>query len=211
MTARPYRTEVRAEQARATRSRIIAAAHALLLRPGGYAAMTITDLARAAAVSPQTIYNSIGGKAEVVKAVWDMTIAGDEDTQPMSERPAFRKVTEAADVDTYAAAYASWVRAIEDRIGPLLSALLAHGTAGDPVLEELVAKIERERRMGNANSLTGLIAHRQLPRHHRRTDLIDAIWTLTAPEIYDRLVHRAGWTPRAYERWLAQQLTATLS
>jgi AcrR family transcriptional regulator len=211
VTARPYRTEQRAEQARATRSRIVAAAQELLLRPGGYAAMTIADLAQSAAVSPQTIYNSIGGKAEVVKAVWDATIAGDQDNRPMSERPAFGKVTQAADVATYAVAYASWVRAIEDRIGPLLNAVLAHGTAGDPVLEQLAAKIESERRIGNANSLAGLIAHKQLPKHRKRSEIIDAIWTLTAPEIYNRLVHRAGWTPRTYERWLAQQLAATLS
>ena len=37
--------------------------------------MTIASLAKAAGVSPQTVYNSIGGKAAVVKAVYDVLLA----------------------------------------------------------------------------------------------------------------------------------------
>ena len=68
----------RRERAERTRARIIETARSLLLR-GGLATMTIADLARAAQVSPQTVYNAIGGKAEVVKAAYDVTLAGDDD------------------------------------------------------------------------------------------------------------------------------------
>lgn len=209
--ARQYRAPQRTAQARSTRARIVATAHDLLLGESGYAGMTITGLARAAGVSPQTVYNSVGGKAEVVKAVYDVLLAGDEGSTPMSERPEFRRVTDAESVATYGPAYAAWVRMIYDRVGPLLGALLAHGPGGDPDLTEFVATIDRERRRGNTNSLQGLAEREQLPRGREFEELVDAIWALTAPEMYTRLVQRREWTPVTYEHWLAKQLSTALS
>lgn len=207
--ARQYRAPQRAERAQATRAHIVRTAHDLLLGGGGYGGMTITGLADAAGVSPQTVYNSIGGKADVVKAVYDVMLAGDEDSTPMSERPEFRRVTGATDVTSYAAAYAAWVRVIYDRVGPLLGVLLAHGPGGDPVLEDFVATIDSERKQGNTNSLRGVAERGQLPSP-RFDEAVGAVWALTAPELYDRLVRRCGWTPAAYERWLTKQLGAAL-
>ena len=68
----------RIESARATRRRIVAAATTLLLSDG-YHAMSVSALARAAGVSPQTVYNAIGGKSEVLKLVYDILLAGDEE------------------------------------------------------------------------------------------------------------------------------------
>jgi predicted DNA-binding transcriptional regulator AlpA len=33
---------------------------------------------------------------------------------------------------------------------------------------------------------------------------------LNAPDAYDRLVRRSGWTPAEYEEWLAAQLAVVL-
>ena len=203
-------TSVREERARKTRARILDAARELMLS-GGYARMTIADLARAAGVSAQTVYNSVGGKAEVVKAVYDVILAGDGDPVPMSNRPQFRAVTEAVDLDSWAASYAAWSRVISERVGPLLGALLAHGPGGDPVLEKLVASMDSERRIGNERALRGLVERGGLPRETPLRRLVDAVWVLTAPEVYDRLVHRSGWTPAAYEKWLTLQLRAALA
>ena len=80
---RSYDSPARREAARATRASIIAAAREILLA-GGYDGMTVARLADTAGVSPQTVYNSIGGKAQVVKAVYDVMLAGDDDPTPMS-------------------------------------------------------------------------------------------------------------------------------
>ncbi len=82
--------------------------------------MTIAGLAREAGVSPQTVYNSVGGKGELIKAVYDLLLAGDEDPTPMSERPSFDAVVNAPDVTAYAHAYAQWTRDIYLRVGRLL-------------------------------------------------------------------------------------------
>jgi hypothetical protein len=90
-------------------------------------------------------------------------------------------------------------------VGPLIGALLEHGPAGDPHLETLVASMDRERRTGNDNSL-----RRLLPGSTDRRRAVDAVWTLTSPEVYHRLVARSGWSDAAYEAWLARQLHASV-
>lgn len=60
----------RARQAAATRQEILDAALALFARQG-YAATTIAEVAHAAGVSPQTIYDSVGAKAALLAALND--------------------------------------------------------------------------------------------------------------------------------------------
>ena len=66
---RRYASEVRDEQARRTRRAIVAAAHDLFLAEG-YAATTIDAIAAAAHVSRRTVFNSVGGKAALLKLAW---------------------------------------------------------------------------------------------------------------------------------------------
>jgi AcrR family transcriptional regulator len=204
---RVYNTERRDEQARQTRARILDAARELLIAEGFFA-MTVPLLAQRAEVSPQTVYNSVGGKAEVVKAVYDVLLAGDDDPTPMKERPEVRALHEAPDWAAFSRAYAARSRGILDRVGPLLGVILAHGPGGDQVLQEFLATIENERRIGNAIGLKGLRDRGALPQSRSADGLVDAIWTLTAPEIYDRLVRRCGWSSDQYEEWLAVELAA---
>lgn len=210
--ARAYDNSSRQEKARRTRSHIVATARRLLL-DGGYPAMTVASLAAEAAVSPQTVYNAIGGKADVVKAVYDAMMAGDDAHIAMSDRPQFRAMFEAADRPAFARAYAAWVRMLSGRVGPLLGALQAHGA--DAAVTHLMGVIDQERYTGTTHAMTGLRDRIGLPSRWggRRGlgRLIDAAWTLNSPEVYDRLVRRRQWTPTAYERWLADQFAALIA
>ncbi len=209
--ARTYDNSTRSERAKRTRASIVETARDLLLQ-GGYPGMTVASLAAAAGVSPQTVYNSIGGKAAVVKAVYDRMMAGDDAEVAMSDRPEFRALFEAGDRPAFAHAYAGWVRLLAGRAGPLLGALLAHGT--DATLVEFTATIEQERYVGTTHAITGLRDRIGLPEQHADEKglhrLIDAVWTLNSPDGYDRLVRRRGWSPADYETWLAGQLIALL-
>lgn len=205
--ARAYQSVAREQATRETRRRILSVATSLLTE-GGYGAMTIAGLARASGVSPQTVYNSVGGKAEVVKAAYDVLLAGDDSPVLMKDRPEFLAVSEARDAASYGVSYAAWTRAIYDRVGAFLAALLAHGAAGDPVLEDFVATIDRERRIGNEHSIPPAVREELGSRLRRAVDLV---WLLTGPETHDRLVRRSGWPPEVYERWLAAELERAVS
>ncbi len=206
-TARAYDNSSRAEAALATRRRIIEAAGEMLLRDG-YHAMSVSALAANAGVSAQTVYNAIGGKAAVVKAVYDVLLVGDDAPVAMQDRPEFRAMSTAPDREGFVRAYAALCATIYERVGPLLGVLLAQGAGGDTGLQDFVATIDRERRAGNTNALNALEAAHGLPPQLDRERFIDIVWTVTSPEIYDRFVRRCGWTHAMYAAWLAEAVVA---
>ncbi|WP_082573083.1 MULTISPECIES: TetR/AcrR family transcriptional regulator [unclassified Nocardioides] len=210
--ARAYDSAGRVEGAQRTRTAIVETARDLLLHDG-YARMTVASLAATAGVSPQTVYNSVGNKAAVVKAVYDQMMAGDDAEVAMSDRPEFRAMFESVGRPAFARAYAGWVRVLSGRVGPLLGALLAHGT--DATLLEFTETIEQERYVGTTHAITGLRDRTGLAQRHADEDglrcLVDAVWTLNSPDCYDRLVRRRGWSAADYEAWLAGQLVALLA
>jgi len=206
-TDRAYDNSSRAEAALNTRRRIIEAAGEMLLRDG-YHAMSVSGLAANAGVSAQTVYNAVGGKAAVVKAVYDVLLVGDDAPVAMQDRPEFRAMSTAPDREGFVRAYAALCATIYERVGPLLGVLLAQGAGGDTGLQEFVATIDRERRAGNTNALNALEAAHGLPPQLDRERFIDIVWTVTSPEIYDRFVRRCGWTHAMYAAWLAEAVVA---
>src|ERR1700712_2363190 len=77
MPPRRYRTDLRTEQTAVARRRILQAGEDLF-RSGGYLGTTLAQVAEAAGVSVQTVYNVVGGKAALLKAVYDTVLAGDD-------------------------------------------------------------------------------------------------------------------------------------
>jgi AcrR family transcriptional regulator len=204
---RAYDNSGRARAAADTRRRILDTARTMLL-DGGYHSMSVAGLASTAGVSPQTVYNAVGGKAEVVKAVYDVLLAGDEDPVPMSSRPEFLAMGEAPDRESFGRAYAAFGAGIWRRVGPLLGVLLADGAGNDATLAAFVAPIDGERLTGNTSAITMLETRHGLPEGRERGELVDEVWTLTAPELYDRLVRRRGWSHEAYAAWLADAVAS---
>ena len=81
--------------------------------------------------------------------------------------------------------------------------LLADGAGSDTTLAEFVATIDGERLTGNTSAMTLLEGRHGLPAGREVGELVDEVWTLTAPELYDRLVRRRGWSHEAYAGWLS--------
>ncbi|MDO5683560.1 MAG: TetR/AcrR family transcriptional regulator [Propionibacteriaceae bacterium] len=205
---RTYDNTGREASARETRRRILAAAYDLLTHRS-FDSFSIQALAEHAGVSPQTIYNSIGGKSTVLKACYDVTLAGDDEPVPMRERPAFLALFEASDAAAFLKAYAHWCRVVSERVGPIVGALIAAGE--ERGIADFFKTIEKERRLGTAGAITALQQTHGLPEGVPLERAVDMAWTLNAPEIWDRLVRRCGWTGEDYERWIEQQLCASLT
>jgi AcrR family transcriptional regulator len=64
---------------------VLDAAGELLLQRG-YRATTIKQIAARAQVSPEMIYQAFGSKRGLVKRLYDVTIAGDDDEIPLGDR-----------------------------------------------------------------------------------------------------------------------------
>ena len=77
--------------------------------------MTVAALADAAGVSAQTIYNSVGAKAAVVKALYDVRLAGDDADVPIRDRPEMLAVRDASSAAAMVGAYAAVGRLLAER------------------------------------------------------------------------------------------------
>lgn len=202
-------TSTREEQARLTRRRVVDAARRLFVVQG-YPGTTLAAVAAEAGVSVQTIYNAVGGKAALLKEVYDTTLAGDDVPVAMAERAEFRAVAEAPDARSCLAAYARMGRVLGERLVDLVTALVAGAAAGDPDLRALVDVTEGQRATGTA-MVAAQVARRFGLRAGLDTDEAAAVlWTLTAHEVMDRLVRRRGWTWDRYEAWLATAMADAL-
>jgi len=206
MSPRSYDNSGRAEQARATRRRILDAARDLIVERGP-AAITMRDIAGHAGVSPETLYKTFGTKAALVKGVYDVTLAGDDEDVSMAERPEHRAIRAATDPREKLARYAALARALSDRVGPLLSKLQAAAQSGDPDMQDIVATTDAERLAGATYFVeTGWLRPGLDPARAR-----DIVWTLNSPQLYQMLVGERGWSPEEYERWLAKALADALT
>lgn len=206
---RSYDSTRRAEAARLTRRRIIDTAYDAFLTDG-YHATTVGALAKAAGVSPQTIYNALGSKADVLKAVYDVRLAGDDEPIAMNDRPEIARIRTQDDSAATLQAYAAFSAMLYGRVGPLLGVVLSDGAGADQDLKVFLATIDTERRIGN----TGVVRHIDerfgLPEGVGVEQAVDHVWTLTSLEVADRLIRRCGWSPEAYQRWLADGLVSGL-
>jgi AcrR family transcriptional regulator len=207
--AAPPAHAARAEQVRATRHKVLGAARDLFLRRGYFGA-TIEAIAQRAGVSPQTVYNVVGGKAAVLKAVYDVALAGDDEPVPVGARPAFAEVAAAPDPRSCLALYTRLGRQMFERAGPLVTVVFVEGSGRDPDLRAFIDKIESERRAGTAK-----LAHHMATKFGLRPGLTEAeaadiLWALTSPELVDRFTRRRGWTLDRFQQWQAQTMADAL-
>ena len=206
---RAYTSPERARQARNTRARILAAATDLFVMPG-YAATKVSTVAQRAGVSAQTVYNAFGTKRALLKAAYDVALAGDDEPVPLAERPEVRRIYALNDPTDFLHGYAALGRSVLDRVGPLMLQIAAGAAAGDPDLvvhqqstdaERLVGTLFVARRVDELDALaTGLTVERAR----------DRIWTLNSVGVWHLLTAGRGWSGEEYETWIGDQMCAAL-
>lgn len=177
-----------------------------LLSAEGYRATTIRAVAARAGVSPEMVYKTYGTKAGLMKALWDTTLAGDDEPVPMSERAALREVWAEPDPHAKLSGYAAFVCDVHERTGALFALLSEAGAE----VAQVLAETERERLAG-VTAFTAHLEERGMLR--AGTDpsrAADAVWALTAPDVHARLTAARHWPAPDYRHWLTRMLTAGL-
>jgi AcrR family transcriptional regulator len=202
--ARAYDNTGRAAQARATRRRVIDAAHGLLLEKG-YAGTTIGEVAARAGVSVETVYKRFGSKATLTKQVYDVVLAGDDEPVPLRDRPEIQAIISEPDPSRKVARYAALARQLGEHLGPLLAVLLGSRGA-DTELDEFARAIDQERLTGAGAFVANLVESGGLRNGVDPDRARDVLWALISPELYLLLVVKRGWSLDDYERWLAEAI-----
>ncbi len=196
----PYDNRQREVSARKTRARILAAAKASFI-DRGFGGTQIRQVAEDAGVSQETIYKTFGGKAALLKSVYDVSLAGDDDDIPWAERP---EPVAARNVETpaaAAAAYAELARLISNRIDPLLRVLLGARDT-DNALAEFARTIDKERHVGSSFYVRHWEGKGWLRDDITIEHAIDSVWALNSPQMRWLLLDH-GWSDEQYATWLA--------
>jgi AcrR family transcriptional regulator len=206
-SARPYRSTLRADQARETRRRIRDAADALFLE-NGYVATSMDDIAKAADVSRQTVFSAFGSKANLLKEAFDVRLAGDDKPVSLAERPETERILAHTDPDALLRAQADFYIVTTLRVLPLWPAMVA-GAATDPACADVLAFFDRGRLEGPGAIVDVLAERGHLRKGLSRKKGKEAMYLLTNPNVTHDALER-GWSVRDLQRWLGDCLVAVL-
>lgn len=199
---RPYRSSQRQEAAEATRARVLDAARALFAERG-LDKVTIAEVARAAGVAGSTVYGLFASKAGILRALMQASLFG---PRFQAAQQVLAGVTDPVELVELTAGVA---RAIYEAENAELG-VIRGAAAFSADLRETEAEFETMRRDMQRARLEALFA---AGRARRDLDLAQAqqvMWMLTSRDVYRMLVHDGGWTPDAYQAWLARTLVEAL-
>jgi AcrR family transcriptional regulator len=203
---REYRSEVRDDQARRTRRRVVEAAAQLFVERG-YAGTTIDAIAERASVSRRTVFTSVGSKVELLKTAWDWAITGDDLPIRMRERPTVAAMRAERDPDTLVDQWVTHVLTVGSRVAPL-ALVLASAADVDEDAASLHRQIDDERHTGAANFVSRLEVIGGLRHDLTVAEGADMAWVLMDPLLALRLRRQRGWSEHQIREWLLR-LTQT--
>jgi AcrR family transcriptional regulator len=198
---RPPREGVaRQARTRRTRAAVVEAARALFLERG-YAATTIEAISDRSDTPQATVYRLFSSKLGILKAVLDMSIAGDDEAVAMVDRPQVRELLSDRDPRNQLAGFAALLREVMARAASV-HRILADAARSDEDAASLLAEIARQRQEGQRRIARSLTRSGALRPGLGERDAADIIHALASPEVYGLLVFGRGWSGERYERWL---------
>jgi len=195
--SRAYNSPRRQMQAAQTRSAVLDAA-TRLFGELGWAATSMRGVAKAAGVSMETVYAGFGSKGDLLAAVMDVAVVGDDLPVPLAQRDSALALGSGSPEERASKA-AGLASAISSRTCDLIQAL-AQGAATDDSLAQRLAALDERRRDEIAVYFQQVASRTPTPQE------LDEVWLLTSAEVFHLLVHRSDWTAEQYEQWLTRSL-----
>jgi AcrR family transcriptional regulator len=197
-TRRSYDSSRRRAQADETRAAIVRAAQALFIERG-YGRTTVGDIAREAGVSVETIYSSIGTKADLLHRAWDITVGGDDEEIVFHERPEIMAIRNEPDLAKRLLLHAQMSTKTAQRIAPFQ--LMVQSAAGsEPAAAAMLEEMGRQRLAGLTVMAAEAAATKQLAVSE--DECRDVLWAMTDGTLWHRLVNERGWSDERYAEWL---------
>ncbi len=195
---RRYISQLRQEQARATRERVVRAA-AELFGSRGYRATKLSDIAALAGVSVETVQGH-GPKLDLLQAAVELVSFGVEGEMALLESPLGEAYLEAATLEELVAVGAHVQADINQRVVGVWRAL-SSASDGEPAVRE-----RARRMMASIRASLGQMVHLVRARGWLTTstppqEIVASLWALGMPEAYDRLTGELGWSHEQYVAW----------
>ena len=198
----------RQARTRRTRTAVVEAARALFLERG-YAATTIEAISIASDTPQATVYRLFSSKLGILKAVLDVSIAGDDESVPMLQRPQVLALLSDDDPRNQLTGFAALLRGLMARTAPM-HRILADAARSDEDAASLLEEIAKQRQEGQRRIARSLARANALRAGLRERDAADIIYALASPDVYSLLVADRGWSPDRYEEWVKETLATQL-
>ena len=197
---RRYDASGRRAAAEENRRAIAESARKLFLRLG-YSATTMAAIAKAAGVSHETVYASLGPKPVVFRHLIETALSGTDEPIPPLEREYARKVMAEQSPGRLIEIYASAMRATQERLAPLFD-VLVHGAKTSRELDSYYRELVKRRA-----HYAELIAEHLAEIGGLRDDVpirvaADVLFGFNSSEFFLLFVRDRGWPPEFFERWL---------
>ncbi|PPG51844.1 MULTISPECIES: TetR/AcrR family transcriptional regulator [unclassified Rathayibacter] len=209
-TPRPYDSRKRRERGEAdrarTRGRILDAA-AALFSEHGYAATTITQIARTAGVSVQTIYLAVGAKADVLRALTAARTTGGDSEAAVTDQAWVAEIAAETDPERQLRRLARESVALAHRAAPLWS-IMAGAAQDDPALAEDLTR-QSSGRLADQQAFARLL-HGPLRDGMSTERAGDVLYALASPQLWNILALERGWSAEELEQFLGDALTRLL-
>ncbi|GAA2074351.1 helix-turn-helix domain-containing protein [Actinomadura alba] len=202
------RTNKRAQKAKETRQRILAAALELFVQDG-YGATNLQDVADKAGVAVQTIYFVFGNKRALLKELVDVTIAGDDEPVATMDRPWYTDALAADTAQDMLRAYIAGTTSVLERVAPI-GRVLEAAVASDPEVAALWPHDVDPRYIVKQGAAKALVGKPDARAEMSVEEAADLLYGLLSPELYLLFVRERGWPRERWERWVGETLRAQL-
>jgi AcrR family transcriptional regulator len=203
---RPYDSRTRRAQAHRNRAAILRSARDRFLADG-YAATTIATIADDAQLSIDTVYKTFGGKGGLVRAIYEDSLQGSGPTAA----PLRSDELQNSDADAHAIVR-GW-GTLTAEVAPLVAPvhlLVRDAAASDPEMAALLRDSDTSRRARMRHNAQSLADRGELRVGMTVAEATDVMWAFSAPELFELLVLRSGWSPERFGRYVAESLESAL-
>lgn len=194
---REYRSPLRARRAAETRLALLDAARRLFTT-SGWTQTGMRDVAAAAGVATETVYAYFPSKRDLLQAVVDLAVVGDDEPIALAERAEFAAIGQGTRKKRINAA-AQLLTGVHVRTAAFAKVLREAANNDQEIADLLKATRERQRR--DVTAAVELIIGGEVGVTDR-----DGVWALTSPEVYLLLVESSGWAVDRYEAWMSEML-----
>ncbi|MEP7036644.1 MAG: helix-turn-helix domain-containing protein [Actinomycetota bacterium] len=202
---RQYDASRRRTMAEQRRRTVLDAAQQLFFNQG-YVATTIASIAKAAGVSPETVYKGFGGKPGLVRALRARALLG---TGPVPAEDRSDRLRDLADGHAVVRGWAKLAGEVAPKVAPILG-LVREAALLDPTIRQLADELDTDRlRRMRAN------ARYLADAGHLRAEVsmslaTDVLFAVSSPEMYDLLVVGRRWSVRRYSRFVSTTIEHAL-
>jgi AcrR family transcriptional regulator len=198
---RSYDAAGRRARSIATRQRILDAARELILA-SGYRATTVAGIANSAGVNVDTVYELVGRKPVMLRELIEQALSGTDHAVGAEERDHVKAMRAEPSPSGKLAIYAHAVRETQARMAPLFLAL-RDASSTEPEAYQVWQEISDRRAVNMRKLARDLRDAGGLRLGLSVNEAADVVWAMNSSELYVLLTVERGWSPRQYERWLA--------